>query len=183
MRKRSSIWILLMTVGVVFLVIGMMAFLHPLSSYVKLAKYAGAGLLINGILLQSVIVVNKKYPRENLWMQIESILDFLFALLLFINPLLSFILLDYLIGIWILLVGILKILAALSLRSVVRGWRFILLVGALSVIFGATLLYSPFIRAEGITYLIGAFGSIMGFLYILDAFYFRKREDTLDMML
>jgi uncharacterized membrane protein HdeD (DUF308 family) len=172
-----------MAVGVVFLVIGVMAFLHPLSSYVKLAKYAGAGLLINGVLLQAVIVVNKKYPRESLWMQIESILDFLFALLLFINPLLSFILLDYLIGIWILLVGILKILSALSLRRVVRGWRFILLVGVLSTVFGGTLLYSPFVRAEGITYLIGAFGSIMGSLYILDAFYFRRREDTLDMML
>ncbi|HVV06866.1 MAG TPA: DUF308 domain-containing protein [Puia sp.] len=183
MRKRSSIWILLMAVGVVFLVIGVMAFLHPLSSYVKLAKYAGAGLLINGILLQAVIVVNKRYPQESLWMQIESILDFLFALLLLINPLLSFILLDYLIGIWILLVGILKILAAFSLRRVVRGWRFILLVGMLSVIFGGTLLYSPFVRAEGITWLIGAFGTIMGFLYILDSFYFRKREDTLDMML
>lgn len=183
MRKRSSIWILLLAIGVVFLVIGVMAFLHPLSSYVKLAKYAGAGLLINGILLQTVIVVNKKYPQETLWMQIESILDFLFALLLLINPLLSFIVLDYLIGIWILLVGILKILAALSLRQVVRGWLFILLVGILSSIFGGTLLYSPFVRAEGITWLIGAFGSIMGSLYILDAFYFRKKEDTLDMML
>ncbi|OJW54247.1 MAG: hypothetical protein BGO55_11090 [Sphingobacteriales bacterium 50-39] len=172
-----------MTIGVVFLIIGVMAFARPLASYVKLAKYAGAGLLINGILLQAVIVVNKRYPRENRWMQIESILDFLFSLLLFINPLLSFILLDYLIGIWILLVGILKILAALSLRSVVRGWRFILLVGILSAIFGGTLLYSPFVRAEGITWLIGAFGTIMGCLYILDGFYFRKREDTLDMML
>jgi uncharacterized membrane protein HdeD (DUF308 family) len=172
-----------MTVGIVFLTIGVMAFLHPLSSYVKLAKYAGAGLLINGVLLQAVIVGNRKYPQENLWMQLESILDFLFALLLLVNPVLSFILLDYLIGIWILLVGILKILAALSLRRVVRGWRFILLVGILSAIFGATLLYSPFVRAEGITWLIGAFGSIMGFLYILDAFYFRRREDTLDMML
>ena len=72
MRKRSSIWILLLTVGVVFLVIGVMAFIHPLSSYVKLAKYAGAGLLINGVLLQEVIVVNMKYPQERLGMQIES---------------------------------------------------------------------------------------------------------------
>ena len=113
----------------------------------------------------------------------ESVLDFLFALLLLFNPLLSFILLPYLIGIWILLVGILKILAALYLRHVVRGWKFILLVGLLSAAFGLGLLSSSFARAEGITILIGAFATIMGVLYILDAFYYRKREDTLDLML
>jgi len=183
MRKNNFIWILLMAIGVVFLVIGVLAFTRPLSSYVKLAKYTGAGLLLNGILLQSVIVVNRKYPRENGWMQAESVLDFLFALLLLFNPLLSFILLPYLIGIWILLVGSLKILAALYLRRVLRGWKFILLVGILSVVFGMGLLSSSFARAEGITILIGAFASIMGLLYILDAFYYRKRVDTLDMML
>src|SRR5436190_14966724 len=183
MRKNSSIWILLLTVGVVFLIIGVLAFTRPLNSYVKLAKYTGAGLLLNGMLLQTVIVVNKKFPRENSWMQAESILHFLFALVLLFNPLLSFILLPYLIGIWILLVGILKTLAALYLRRVVRGWKFILLVGVLSIIFGAGLLSFPFARAEGITILIGAFASIMGVLYILDAFYYRKREDTLDLML
>ena len=183
MRKNSSIWILLMTVGAVFLIIGVLAFTRPLSSYVKLAKYTGAGLLLNGILLQTIIVVNKRYPRENSWMQAESILHFLFALLLLFNPLLSFILLPYLIGIWILLVGVLKTIAALYLRKVVRGWKFILLVGVLSVIFGIALLYIPFVRAEGITILIGTFASSMGVLYILDAFYYRKREDTLDLML
>ena len=183
MRKNNSIWILLMTIGVVFLVIGVMAFTRPLSSYVKLAKYTGAGLLLNGILLQAVTVVNKKYPQESKWMLAESVLDFLFALVLLFNPLLSFILLPYLIGIWILLVGVLKIFAALYLRHVVRGWKFILLVGLLSAVFGMGLLSSSFARAEGITILIGAFATIMGVLYILDAFYYRKREDTLDLML
>ena len=190
MRKNNSIWILLMTIGIVFLVIGVLAFTRPLSSYVKLAKYTGAGLFLNGILLQTVIVVNKypgkapsKYPRESGWMQVESVLHFLFALILLFNPLLSFILLPYIIGIWILLVGALKILAALYLRNVLKGWKFILLVGALSAAFGIGLLSSEFARAEGITILIGTFATIMGGLYVLDAFYYRKREDTLDMML
>lgn len=183
MRKNNSIWILLMTIGIVFLIIGVLAFTRPLSSYVKLAKYTGAGLFLNGILLQTVIVANKKYPRESGWMQVESVLHFLFALILLFNPLLSFILLPYIIGIWILLVGALKILAALYLRNVLKGWKFILLVGALSAAFGIGLLSSEFARAEGITILIGTFATIMGGLYVLDAFYYRKREDTLDMML
>jgi uncharacterized membrane protein HdeD (DUF308 family) len=183
LRKKHTIWWLLISVGAVFLIIGLLAFTRPLSSYVRLAKYTGAGLLLNGIILQAVIVLNKKYPQERNWMQVESVLDFLFALLLLFNPVLSFLLLPYLIGIWILLVGVLKVLAALFLRRVVRGWKFILLVGILSVTFGLSLLYSQFARAEGITLLIGAFAAIMGMLYVLDAFYYRKREDTLDMML
>ncbi len=183
MRKNNSIWILLMTIGIVFLVIGVLAFTRPLSSYVKLAKYTGAGLFLNGILLQTVIVGNRKYPKESGWMQVESVLHFLFALILLFNPLLSFILLPYIIGIWILLVGALKIMAALYLRKVLKGWKFILLVGALSAAFGVGLLTSQFARAEGITLLIGSFATIMGGLYVLDAFYYRKREDMLDMML
>jgi uncharacterized membrane protein HdeD (DUF308 family) len=116
-------------------------------------------------------------------MQAESILHFLFGILLLFNPLLSFIALPYFIGSWIFLVGCLKVAAALSLKKIVRGWPFILTIGILSVIFGLLLLYGPLAKASSITFLIGTFGLIMGSLYVVDALRYRYREETLNMML
>ena len=64
-----------------------------------------------------------------------------------------------------------------------RHWGFILLVGLLCLLFGSLLLFDPFTRSRDVTDLIGLFGVIMGGLYVIDAFRYRKTEDTLDMML
>ncbi len=176
-------WWLLIAVGAIFIGIGVFAFISPFSSYVRLVKYTGIGLWANGGFLLTVAIFNKKYVREGKWMQAESILHFLFAILLTFNPLLSFIALPYFIGAWIFLVGCFKIAAALSLKKIVRGWPFILITGILSVVFGLLLLYGPLAKANSITFLIGTFGVIMGALYVVDAFRYRNREETLNMML
>ncbi len=180
-RKLAAWWLL--AVGVIFLVIGIFAFIDPLSSYMKLVKFAGIALLLNGGILLTMAVLNTKYPKERIWMQAESILHLFFGILFLFNPLLAFIALPYFIGAWILLVGILKTMAALALRNTNRGWLFLLLVGILCTLFGSLLLFGPLSKANGVTILIGIFGLIMGALYCIDAFRYRKMEDALDMML
>jgi uncharacterized membrane protein HdeD (DUF308 family) len=181
--KKIPTWWLLFVAGAIFLGIGVFAFLDPLSSYVKLVKFTGIALLFDGVLLVIISAVNGKRLRERLWMQAESILHMLFGILFLFNPLLAFIALPYFIGAWILLVGLLKTAASLALRATVRGWAFILAVGALCNLFGLLLLFSPLVRSNDVTLLIGIFGVIMGGLYIVDAFRFRKMEETLEMML
>jgi uncharacterized membrane protein HdeD (DUF308 family) len=182
-KKRSlTCWLLILT-GAIFLGMGILAFIDPFSSYLKLVKFSGIGLLLNGGFLLVVSAVNTGNPRGTIWMQAESIVHMLFGLLFLFNPLLSFIALPYFIGAWILLVGILKILAALALRKTLRGWAFIAGVGLLCMVFGLLLLFSPFIKANSMTILIGTFGIVIGILYIFDAFRYRKMEDTLDLML
>lgn len=169
--------------GMIFLGIGIFAFINPLSSYIKLVKFTGIGLLLNGVSLVAISFTCKSSFQEKKWLQAESILDFTFGILLIFNPLLSFIVFPYLIGPWILCMGILKIVASLTLKKIIRGWMFILVVGILSVIFGVLIIYNPFAKANGITTLLGIFGLIMGILYVFDSFRFRKSEDTLNMML
>jgi uncharacterized membrane protein HdeD (DUF308 family) len=181
-KKFVTCWLLILT-GAIFLGMGILAFIDPFSSYLKLVKFSGTGLLLNGGFLLVVSAVNTGNPRGRIWMQAESIVHMLFGLLFLFNPLLSFIALPYFIGAWILLVGILKMLAALALRRTLRGWTFILGVGMLCTAFGALLLFSPFFKANSITILIGTFGIVIGVLYIIDALRYRKMEDTLDLML
>ena len=144
---------------------------------------AGVGLLLNGGLLTAMIIVRPMRSRERNWLQAESILHLFFGILFLLNPLLAFIALPYFIGSWLFLVGLLKIMAAISLRVRVRGWPYVMAVGLIFAGFGFMLLFSSFARATSITLLIGGFGVIMGGLYIIDAFRFRNMENTMDMLL
>lgn len=181
--NKFATWGLLFIAGVIFLSVGILAFIDPLSSYVKLTKFAGVGLLLNGGLLTAMIIIRPMRPRERNWLQAESILHLFFGILFLLNPLLAFIALPYFIGSWLFLVGLLKIMAALSLRARVRGWPYVMGAGLVFAVFGFMLLFSSFARATSITLLIGGFGVVMGALYIIDSYRFRNMENTMDMLL
>ena len=181
--KKFPTWWLLLATGIVFFGVGIFAFVDPLNSYLKLVKFTGIALLLNGGILLAMVIVNTKYPNERKWMQAESIVHLFFGVLFFLNPLLAFIALPYFIGAWMLIVGVFKIFAAVSFRQFVRGWLLILVAGVLFVLFGALLLFIPLPKANDITILLGAFGLIMGSLYIIDSYRYRKMKDALDMLL
>jgi uncharacterized membrane protein HdeD (DUF308 family) len=181
--KKLTTWWLLLAAGVIFVGIGIFAFIDPLNSYLKLVKFTGIALLLNGGILLTMAVLNTKYPNERAWMQAESILHLFFGIMFLFNPLLAFIALPYFIGSWILLVGILKTIAAFALRDHIRSWWFIFVAGILGDLFGFLLLFSPLPKASGITILIATFALIMGALYLVDALRYRKVEDTVGMML
>jgi uncharacterized membrane protein HdeD (DUF308 family) len=181
--KKFPTWWLLLATGVIFLMVGILAFVDPLNGYMKLVKFTGVALLLNGGILLTMVIVNTKYPNEKNWMQAESIVHLFFGILFLLNPLLAFIALPYFIGAWMLIVGVFKTIAAVSLRRYIRGWLFILVAGMIFMLFGALLLFSPLPKADDITILLGIFGALMGSLYIIDSYRYRKSKDTLDMML
>lgn len=181
--KKFPSWWLLLATGLIFISVGILAFIDPLEGYMKLVKFTGIALLLNGGILLTIVIVNTKYPNEKKWMQTESIIHLFFGLLFLLNPLLAFIALPYFIGAWMLSIGVCKTLAAFSIRRYIRAWLLILLAGTLFVVFGILLLFSPLPKANDITLLLGIFGVIMGSLYTIDSYRYRKLNDTVDMLL
>src|ERR1700760_2136875 len=141
--KNFATWGLLFIAGIIFFSVGVLAFINPMSSYVKLTKFAGVGLLINGGLLLAMIIIRPMRPRERNWLQAESILHLFFGILFLLNPLLAFIALPYFMGSWLFLVGLLKMLAAWFCRHRLGSWTFAALVGLIFFVFGSLLLFSP----------------------------------------
>jgi uncharacterized membrane protein HdeD (DUF308 family) len=181
--KKFPTWWLLLATGLIFLLVGILAFTDPLNSYMKLVKFTGIALLLNGGILLTMVIINTRYPNEKKWMQAESIVHLFFGILFLLNPLLAFIALPYFIGSWMLVVGVFKTIAAISLRRFIRGWLLIGFAGIVFIIFGALLLFSPLPKADAITILLGVFGILMGSLYTIDSYRYRKSKDTLDMLL
>ena len=115
-------------------------------------------------------------------MRIESIVDFIFGLLLLFNPFMTFILYPILIGYWILCVGIMKIIVALLFRKKIRGWLFIFAVGILFAVFAFGIIYAPSTRAKDITLIIAAFFILLGSVFLYDSIKLKRMHETIDLL-
>jgi membrane protein HdeD len=180
--KSSNFWWLLTVAGGLLIVLGFFSLTSPLRAYIFLVRYSGLALLLNGILLFVVSWKSSSSLREKDWLLAESVLDILFAACLLFNPFLTFLTYALLIGPWMIGRGILKTLAAVTLKQT-RGWIFILFTGLLSIIFGFLIIFYPLKKANGITVFIGFFALVMGLLYIFDAIRFRNFARTLNLVL
>src|SRR5664279_2145242 len=117
---------LLFIAAVAFILIGLFCFVSRLSAYVYLVKLSGLVLFLYGIVLQiASSSAHISFSSEKKSMRIESILDFIFGLLLLFSPFITFILYPMLIGYWMLCFGLIKIVVSLLMRKKIRGWLFI----------------------------------------------------------
>jgi len=182
-KPRNKSWLALLVMGILLVAIGVLALVNPLSAYFKMVKYSGIILVVNAIFLTLVSPSSGNAPKEKKWLLAESVIDFVFGTVLLFNPLFSFLIYPYLIGPWIFAIGVIKVLAATDMRKRIRGWFFILLVGILCLVSAVFIIYDPFSTASGIPVLIGIFGLILGATDIAESFRYRRRSDSLNMMI
>jgi len=169
--------------GVVFVLTGLFCLVNPLVAYVYLVKYSGLALLLNGVVLQvASSTAHLTFLSEKRSMRIESIVDFIFGLLLLFNPFLTFVLYPMLIGYWVLCIGLIKIIVSVLMRGKIRGWLFILVLGILSTAFAMGILNSPSTRARDITLIIGAFFIVLGSVLFYDSTKLKRMHETIDML-
>ncbi|HEY4935796.1 MAG TPA: DUF308 domain-containing protein [Puia sp.] len=182
MKKYRTV-LLLGLVGIAFISIGMLCFVSPLNAYVHLVRFSGVALLINGLVLQlASSYAHLTFKKEKQSMRIESIVDFGFGILLIFNPFLTFIVYPLLIGSWILLVGIIKIIVSLLVKKYISGWSFILIIGILSCVAAIVIIYMPLHQASDITKIIGVFCVLMGLILIFDAIRFRRMNKSANLL-
>jgi len=158
-------WLLISGGGILLVIAGIVCFANPLASYLRLVRYAGLGMLANSIMLMILSLLLHLSKLEKRWMIAKSLLDFLFALILCYNPLLTFIAFPLLAGFLILCSGLLKTAAALLITS--RPVRPVsLLTGLLFIVFGLLLMRATFRSDIDINIILGLFGAGLGSLYL-----------------
>lgn len=173
-QKKSNNWWLLTIAGVVLVCLGAFALVSPLNAYLMLVSYAGFTLLLNGVFLVASAYTSGGTLGEKEWLITESILDFAFGAVLLFNSLLSLLAFPFLFGSWVMGKGLLKMVASLSLRKTIGAWVALLGAGVLFIVFGFLIMYNPLNYASGITWFIGAFGVVLGLIYIIDGLRFRR---------
>jgi uncharacterized membrane protein HdeD (DUF308 family) len=182
MIKFKPRWLLGIT-GILFIVIGTVSFASPLYSYVNLVRFSGVILILTGVILQvASSSSHNSFRLERRSMLTESIVDFMFGIVLIFNPFLSFIAFSLIIGCWILSIGFIKIIVSLLTRGRVRGWIYILVFGIISCVFAVLILYAPLQKSDEISKLIGVFFMTMGAVLIFDSVRLKKMHAAVGLL-
>jgi uncharacterized membrane protein HdeD (DUF308 family) len=182
MKKLKSSTLLGIS-GILFILVGIYCFINPLHAYVELVRFSGLALLLNGFVLQMASAsAHITFRKERISMVIESIVDFIFGLMLVFNPFATFILYPLLIGYWVLCIAIIKIIVSFLVRKQIRGWLFILFIGLLSLGFALAIIFAPSDGTSEITLLFGAFFVCLGSVLIYDSVRLKRMHETIDLL-
>lgn len=166
-------WILLIR-GASAILFGLAAFIWPGLTATVLMLMFGLYILVDGL---SGVVDSIRYrDRLNHWWLwlLDGLLGVVVgALTLFMPGATAFVLL-ILIGVWAIVGGVLRIIAAIQIRKEIEGEWLLALGGALSILFGVVVVMQPAAGLVSLVWLIGSWAVIIGMVFIMLAFRLRK---------
>jgi uncharacterized membrane protein HdeD (DUF308 family) len=152
--------------GIVAIIFGLVAFFIPLATLYALTILFGAYALIDGV-VNLVAAVRSARHGEHWWaLLLEGLAGLGAAAVTMVWPLLTLVVLIYIIAAWALITGILEIIAAIRLRRVITGEWLLVLTGVASIVFGLLLFAAPGPGAVVIAWWIGIYVFIFGLLML-----------------
>lgn len=181
LRKGVRNWWLFLLVGILFIAVGIITLLNPLSSYLTLAIFFGWLLFISGIVRIAFAVSNRDKLEGWGWALAVGILDTILGIVLFFHPELSMLVLAFVVGFSILLSGASLISYAIELQKIgVKGWGWLTFGGVLVSILGVLLIFNPLIGAITLVGWTGFAFLAAGIFYIAFSLQVRRVKKRLE---
>ncbi|WFF41206.1 HdeD family acid-resistance protein [Salinicola endophyticus] len=183
MATRSLIgrsWMILMAFGVVAVIFGAIAIFKPLGAIAALTWIMGIMALAEGI--STLVTTTTAYRGAGKgWLIGYGVFSVLFGLLAIFDPLSMASALLVLVGIWLVIAGVFRLLLALRIRRPVpgQGWTapgegWTVLSGVLALLLGILLIASPLSGLVVTALWIGVVALIYGVIQIIAALRVRK---------
>jgi uncharacterized membrane protein HdeD (DUF308 family) len=170
LHTLAANWWALALRGLVAVLFGLLTFFLPGITLVTLVLLFGAYALVDGIF--NVFAFFRVASHQ--WaLLIEGVIGIIAGALTFAWPAITAIVLLYVIAFWAILTGILEIIAGIRLRKVIANEWLLLVIGALSLLFGVLILFAPGTGALAIVLWIGAYALVFGVFLLALAFRLR----------
>jgi uncharacterized membrane protein HdeD (DUF308 family) len=159
-------WWLFLLRGVVALVFGLLSLAWPGISLLTLILLFGAYALVDGAFALAAAIVGRGDSGFRWWLVIVGLLGIGVGTATFLWSGLTALMLLYFIAGWVVATGALQIVGAIELRNVIEDEWWLILDGALSVLFGIFLFIMPGAGALALIWLIALFAITVGILMI-----------------
>ena len=167
---QKNWWIQLLK-GILFIVLGILAFYHPEEALLTLGTYIGYVSLFTGILYLYYSFTRKEGQHSSGWYLLEGLLDVVFGLLILSNPAFTIEVLPFLIGFWIIFLGITQLSGAFAVRKIFpTGKIWLFLLGIISVILGLMIVNQPLLSGIGFTTMLALFFIAYGTVQVFSSF-------------
>jgi len=168
-------WWLLLLRGIAGIIFGVLAFAWPGITLLTMIIFYGAYALMDGIFAIGAAFRGGD-AGARWWLILIGILGIAAGLLTFLWPGLTALVLAIFIGIWSLVHGIFEIVGAIKIRKQIDNEWWLILSGALSVLFGLVMLFMPGAGALALVWVIGAYSIIFGALLVGFALRLRRHS-------
>jgi len=158
-------WVLLLR-GILLIIIGLLAFVSPL----VWVTFVGIYILVDGVIMLMSGFSDQPAGQRHWPLVILGVLGLIAGLLILWNPALGAITLTTIIAVWAVIGGILTIVSALRVREEIDNEWWLVLSGALSIIFGILVFQNVLAGILTIAWVFGVFAVVVGVLSIALAF-------------
>ena len=146
--------------GLAAIVFGILAFAWPGMTLIVLVFLFGAYVLIDGVL--ALVAAFRGDAHHRVILALEGVVGVLAGIVTFAWPLITALVLLYIIAFWAIVTGVLEIFTAVRLRRAISNELGLIIGGVLSVLFGIVLIVAPGAGALAVVFLIGAYAIIFG---------------------
>jgi uncharacterized membrane protein HdeD (DUF308 family) len=172
----GSLWWLPLIRGILLFLLGGYALFRPEMTIGALAQVVGIFVIVDGI-LSIVAGIMGDVPSRG-WVIVRGVLEILVGAFVFANPLIvagvTATFLVYVLAFSAILSGVLEIVAAIQDRKQIEGEGWLILGGAMTVLFGVVLLISPLSFGLFMVRVLGAFAIFCGVSLIVFALRLRR---------
>ncbi len=167
-------WWLLLIRGLAAIAFGFAAFFWPGLTIASLAILFGIYVLVDGVFgVIDSIRYRDRLERWWLWL-LEGVLGVILGALMLFMPGLTALLLVIFVAVWAVFGGVLRIVAAISLRKHIEGEWLLALGGVLSILFGVVVIAVPAAGIISLMWLVGFWALAFGVLFVMLAFRLRR---------
>ena len=166
LHAMAKAWWLVLLRGIAGIVFGVLAFMWPGLTLITLVLFYGAYALVDGVIALTTAFTGGAKPVPTWWLVVVGLLGIMAGLVTFMWPGITALVLIYFIGGWAIAHGIFEIVGAIKLRKEIDNEWWLILAGALSVIFGLVVLLAPGAGALGLIWAIAAYSIVFGVLLV-----------------
>ena len=178
LNNAIKYWYIQLIVGVIFVGVGIWAFMTPSESYGALAFIFSISFLVSGI-LDIYFAISSREELDNWgWTLSLGIINAIVGILLLMNPEVSKVTLSFYVGFVLLFRSVFAIGASLDLKDYrVMDWGNLMAIGILGVIFSFILLWNPLFAGMTLIFWTALLFIVSGAYSIYFSFKLKKLHD------
>ncbi len=181
LEELSRNWWVLTVRGVFAILFGLVAWIWPQITVLALLLLFGAYALVDGAVLTGSAIRGGRGSART-WLIGVGIVGILIGIMTLIWPAETGYVLLIIIASWAMILGALQIVTAVRLRKELPDEWFLIITGAISVIFGLLLFLWPAKSAIAVIWIIGLFALIFGVAMVTTSLRLRKLGRTLSQL-
>ena len=182
-RMLAKNWWMTALRGVVAILLGIALFISPGMVIATMVLFFGAYAFVDGIMM--IITAMQNRGGKRWWLHlVGGIVGVIAGIVVFLYP--SFALSAtiylgiYIVGVWALIAGFLKVMQAIEIRKEIEGEFWMAMLGFLEIMFGVLLIFAPAAIVPAVIPIVAIYAVVLGIILLVLAFRLRSHNSQTD---